>query len=340
MPEQPSGTNQPADWLEPGNIIGERVARLIRLFQILQSGRPASADRIADRLQVSRRTLFRDIGTLRKAGFPIERRPEGGYLLRVTDPPAAQGLDVGEVLGLMLLGKTAQTTADRPMLQRALDAIGKILGQLSTPTRDVYEDLMRQVSVAPGATSESREDERYYRLVQYGIEERFICRATYDVDGTGESRQLLIHPLHLHFWTRSWYVMAFCEQFGEIRPFKLSRFKALELTDRRYTSEPFRIDEYLDDAWGVIPEGVKYDVVVEFSPRVARNVADVRWHRTQETIFHDDGSCTMRFCVNGLSEIKWWILGYGDLAIVREPEPLREEICAIARSMAQRYADT
>ncbi|MCH8344978.1 MAG: WYL domain-containing protein [Planctomycetes bacterium] len=86
--------------------------------------------------------------------------------------------------------------------------------------------------------------------------------------------------MHLHFYKRAWYVLAFSEQHDEVRMFKLSRIEELEPSDEVFAPFHFSIDAYLDDAWGIIPEGRKYDVVIEFAPKVARNVAEIRWHRT------------------------------------------------------------
>ena len=143
--------------------------------------------------------------------------------------------------------------------------------------------------------------------------------------------------MHLHFYKRGWYVLAFSEQHDEVRMFKLSRIEELEPSDEVFAPFHFSIDAYLDDAWGIIPEGRKYNVVLQFSDRVARNVAEVRWHKTQQSQFQPDGSCVLRFRVNGLREIKWWIIGYGDQVVVREPPELRDAIRAIAQRLLTHY---
>jgi proteasome accessory factor B len=89
----------------------------------------------------------------------------------------------------------------------------------------------------------------------------------------------------------------------------------------------------------MIPEGREYRVRLHFSPKVAGNVAEVLWHETQEVAFNDDGSCEFRATVDGLGEILWWILGYGDEVRVVEPAALRKRIASRARAMADLYED-
>jgi predicted DNA-binding transcriptional regulator YafY len=322
----------------PADLVSARVLRLIRLIHLVQGGHARTVRQLARQLNVSRRTVFRDVRTLENAGVPIARRPGRGYAIDEGYSSTPLRLGVAESLGLMLMAKVARGMPDQPVLQAAIEAVDRLMDDLPEATRCVYADLLSRVSIATGRVSFSADDERHYHTLQYAIGERKICRAVYDAGPAGGRCTLHIHPLHLHFWRRSWYVLAFCEANGKVRPLKLSRFTELEATDRDFAPRPFNIDSHLDDAWGVIPEGRKYDVAIDFSPLVARNVADIAWHRTQETTFREDGSCQMRFHVNGLNEIKWWVLGYGDQAIVRKPAELRQAIADIARATAHHYA--
>jgi proteasome accessory factor B len=68
---------------------------------------------------------------------------------------------------------------------------------------------------------------------------------------------------------------------------------------------------------------------------VAHNVTEVKWHRTQIVTFEYDGSATVQFRVDGLNEITWWILGYGDKVQVLAPPTLRQRIVQIAQKMVR-----
>ena len=84
----------------------------------------------------------------------------------------------------------------------------------------------------------------------------------------------------------------------------------------------------------MIPEGRIYRVELKFSRKVARNVAEVQWHTSQKMLFNDDGTLSVQFHVDGLGEISWWVLGYGDQVEVISPVSLRKKISRTAEKMA------
>ena len=119
----------------------------------------------------------------------------------------------------------------------------------------------------------------------------------------------------------------------------IGRIRQLErLEDAYQIPRGFSIDHYLRNAWHLIPEsGPDHEVLVRFSPMVAQNVAEVVWHKTQQTTLNPDGTLDFRVTVSGLNEISWWILGYGDQAEVLQPPELRQLIAQRARRLADRY---
>ena len=88
----------------------------------------------------------------------------------------------------------------------------------------------------------------------------------------------------------------------------------------------------------MIPEGKIHRVRVRFLPKVAGNVEEVLWHPGQRTQRQADGSLVFEVEVDGLTEISWWIMGYGDQAIVEKPAELRHRICQMAEGILRHYA--
>ncbi len=79
---------------------------------------------------------------------------------------------------------------------------------------------------------------------------------------------------------------------------------------------------------------------MRFAPLVAQNVSEVKWHKTQQTRFLPDGSLEFQAQVSGLTEIAWWILGYGDQAEVLRPAKLRRIVAQRAKNMAAIYEES
>ena len=99
------------------------------------------------------------------------------------------------------------------------------------------------------------------------------------------------------------------------------------------------LERYLGNAWNIMPgAGPDDQVVLKFSSMVARNVAEVAWHRTQRLEWLDDGSLRFHVRVSGLNEIVWWILGYGDQVEILRPAKLRKLVAQRVRNLSELYS--
>lgn len=314
-----------------------RIHRLLRLIMLLQSQRARSVQDLTAELGVSRRTLFRDLAMLQAAGIPCYYESGVGYRIarHFFLPPI--NLTIPETLGLLLLGKTAAAQPARPFMTAALSAISKLVTTVPEPIRQACNDLLAGVSVDPGAQCVSPQETRFYPLLQRAIDERRTCSLRYRSPVEGEFTCRL-DPYLLHFAGRAWYVLGWTDRHREVRILKLARILELELLDRRFVRpRRFSAQDKLGLAWQLNPEGRTYQVELEFSPKVATNVSEVRWHPTQEHEILPDGRCLMRFRVDGLNEIAWWICGYADQVIVRKPAALRQLVCQMHQQAAARY---
>ncbi len=317
-----------------------RLHRVLRLVTLLQSGATWGADELAKELAVSRRTLFRDLNMLRAAGIPYLHDPRTGYRIAANFFLPPVNLKVTEAMGLMALAKSAAAQRDQPLLNPAVEAVRKLMAMMPPPLREVCSEMMERVSVRPAPASRTTpRDTDHYAAIQQAIDQRrgIQMRYTSLFDGEGEIA-LKLRPYHLHFAVRAWYVIGYSELHKQIRTFKLSRIQEMQITKQTFTlRKPFDIDEYLGNAWQFIREGKLHRVVLEFAPKVAANVAEVRWHPTQKTEMLDDGRCRVCFEVDGLIEITWWLLGYGDQVLVKQPAELAQRLQTVYRAALAQY---
>ena len=143
----------------------------------------------------------------------------------------------------------------------------------------------------------------------------------------------------LLFSKHSWYAIGRSSLHGEVRTFNVSRIVSLEMLSDVYSMpNGFSLERHFRNAWYFIPgPGPDDNVVIRFQPLVARNVAEVLWHKTQRLKFQDDGTLLFHARVSAINEIVWWILGYGDQAEVLQPLKLRRLVAHRARVMVERY---
>jgi len=317
-----------------------RIHRLLRLIMLLQSGRARSVNVLTAELGVSRRTLFRDLKMLELAGIPYFYNRGVGYRIARSFflPPVS--FTVTETLGLMLLGKTAAARARQPLMGPALSAISKLSTTVPEPMRSACTELMEHVSIDPGPVpyDEANGESGHYALLSRSIDEGRVCRMTYQGPLDAEPFECELHPYLLHYSTRSWYVLGWVDRFGQTRTFKVGRIRHLRETTRRFERKrDFKAEKHLGRAWRLIPEGRVEQVELDFSQKVANNVADVRWHASQAHQFLPDGRLRVRFEFDGLKEIAWWICGYADQVVVRKPKALRKRVRDMLDSAVMQY---
>jgi len=317
-----------------------RVYRLLRLITLLQGRQGYTANELAEELQVSRRTVFRDLNMLEMAHIPYYFDPErGGY--RISEhfflPPV--NLTLTEALAMLVLTGRLRSTTRLPLLAESGRAAMKLENALPRGIRQHVGSVIERLSVWFGPASRHEGlDPLFDRLVG-AIVARRVCRLVYI--SFHERKQIVtsVRPLRLIFHARAWYMIAFSGRHREIRTFKLVRIRKVTVT-RRTFRHPSDVDlqEYFGDAWGMIPEGRRHDVHLHFEPKVAGNVAEVCWHHSQQVEWNDDGSAEFRVTVDGLGEITWWILGYGDQVEVIAPPALRKRVAKVARATLGKYA--
>jgi len=316
-----------------------RLQRVLRLLTVLQSDRYYRPSELAQKLGVSRRTVFRDLEVLYQAGIPCyydEQR--GGYKIAQNFFLPPLNLQLSEALALLLAAQSAGGRHGLPLLQAAQDAALKIESALPAHVRQYCGSLLRHVTLRQTPHARHEELDDLLSLLQRAIRQRRQVNLTYI--SFLERRQIttVLNPYHLHFAERAWYVIGYSSLHRQVRTFKLGRIKHARLLDAAFTlRRPFRLDEYLGDAWSLIPEGRLYQVELRFAPKVAGNVAEVLWHRKQQLAWRDDGALTFRVQVDGLGEITWWILSYGDQVQVLKPAALRRRVAEVAANVLSLY---
>lgn len=320
-----------------------RLRRLLQLVALLQTGPALNAEALSLRLKVTRRTIFRDLQTLNDAGlttfFDEDRQ---GYFLPSPWRLPAQPLNAAEALSLLLIcQEMGRPDRGMPFHAAARSAALKISQTLPPALQDFAQEAVEGISIHLEARNPLTSAAGHYEALLEAWMQRRQCRIEYDSATDRQRLSTLLSPYRLLFSRRSWYVIGRSSRDREIRTFNIGRIVSIQLLDGAYRIPKwFHLDKYLGDAWHLIREhGQRHEVVIHFQPLVARNVAEVQWHRTQKCRWLDDGSLEFQVTVEGLSEITWWILGYGDSARVLAPEELVQRLRDRIAAMARRYEE-
>jgi len=317
-----------------------RLHRVLKLLTLLQTGRPYNAAQLAEACGVSRRTIYRDLNTVEQAGIPVFfDRDSGRYQVHETAMMPAINLRLDEALALVLLGSQLGRSDGLPLFEPARDAAAKIEASLPVGTRALLGRLVQTTIIRPPPMARHRGLGDALRLVQNAIRRCQPLTVVYiSFHDKGQIRTRL-DPYWLMFNKRAWYVIGRSSKHRGIRTFKLGRFKRLEPAAGRFERpKGLTLQKHLGRAWRMIRSDTTYEVHLKFSPCVGPNVAEVNWHPTQRVAWDDDGAVHFRVTVDGLSEIVWWVLGYGPEVEVLAPQELRTRVADMARQMLAKYA--
>jgi predicted DNA-binding transcriptional regulator YafY len=211
----------------------------------------------------------------------------------------------------------------------------KIENNLPPAIRDYCLSALRQVSIQPEASVPTQQLDKVFSQLQRAIVKKLKVRLVYSSLYERKEITTDLSPYHLMYHSRAWYVLGRSSLHESIRTFKLNRIKTLQVLNQGFIEDNFNVDAYLGRAWALISEGRIHNVKLRFLPKVATNVSEVRCHNTQKVTHNPDGSATIELRVDGLGEISWWILGYGDQVQVLAPTALRQKVMSMARNLVK-----
>lgn len=210
-----------------------RTDRLFDIIQILRDGKLHRAQDIADRLEVSVRTIYRDMDTLVASGVPVEGERGVGYMVReqITLPPL--NLTPAELEALNL-GMAIVAEAADPDLKAAADSLAAKIDAV-LPTRVVAEADAWKFAVYPFA--DAARGLAHMAPIRAAIKSRQKLRLTYRrIDGTLTERT--IRPLHMEYWGRVWTLTAWCELRDAFRVFRIDLIESVTPLPEIFADEP------------------------------------------------------------------------------------------------------
>jgi proteasome accessory factor B len=215
----------------------------------------------------------------------------------------------------------------------------KIENNLPAGIRKYCSNVLQHVWTRTNSQAFIRQSTRFDRIfakLQEAIAKKRKVSLKYRLPLEDQVINVEFCPYHLLYENGTWHVLGRSNQHKGVHAFEMNHIKELQPTGKCFVDdEDFDVSEYLRRAWSTIPEGHIYHVKLLFLPKVANDVTEVTWHHTQKVTHNSDGSALMEFHVDGLSEITWWVLGYGDQVQVLSPKSLRKRVLEIAENVVK-----
>lgn len=316
------------------------LERLVAIHSAISSGEWSTASAMAAELGVSQRTIERDIEFLRDrlhAPIRFDRKAHRYYYDRPFVFPTLR-LTEGEMIVFLLGEMLLKQWVGSPYEEFIRSAMDKVRYAMNSEVHLSPNDLQRLVSFQ---VSSPRGDQDivadHYSTIFRAIEKHRILRIRYTAMSSAETTEREVDPYHLTVREGAYYLIAYCHLRRSYRIFALDRMESVTATGERFTPDvSFDADSYLSSSWG-LEKGDVYEVVVRFDNEQARYIRERKWHSTQRIVELQDGCLEFRVSVEGLGEIRRWVMQFGSHAEVIEPPELREAVSQEVAAMWSTY---
>jgi len=315
------------------------IRRFATIDALMREGKYPNARILSEQLEVSDRTILRDIEYMRdQLGAPIEYDYErkGFYYSKSNFSLPSVRITEGELIALFLAERVLQQYKGTPYEKELKSAYGKLTANLPEDVSIDFQEIDRMFSFQMNQTSPF-EVETFNRLAEAVLKRRQI-KMIYHSFSSDETRERIIDPYHLGNIKGNWYLFGFCHLRKEVRMFSPTRIQKIEFTGRtfRLPSE-FSSAAYLGSSFSVVKGAGKYKIRLKFKKAVSGYIAERTWHESQQVKKNRDGSCTLSLTLNSLDEIEHWIMSWNEMVKVLAPKELVMRTSKKLRAAAGQY---
>lgn len=313
------------------------LERMLRIHRAVQSGKYPNATGLAGELEVSTKSIYRDIEFMRdRLELPVEYdavRNGYHYTQEVSSFPTLQ-ITEGELFALLVAEKALQqyrgTTFEKPLIS----AFKKMAAALPDTVSLNLAEWEQTISFRTSA-EQILNLEIFDALAQATARHRQLL-LSYRKPGQRETEARTVDPYHLANINGEWFLFAYCHLRRDIRTFVPARILRVAETGNTFVRpHKFSLEKRLRDSFGVLSGQGEFDVIVRFDDLAADYIREKRWHPSQQLGELADGGVELRLKLSSLIEVQRWVLSWGGNASVIAPPELAESVKKAARRILE-----
>lgn len=300
----------------------------MRIHTAIQSGKYPNASKLAREMEVSSKSIHRDIEFMRdRMELPIEYDgSKFGYYYsgEVGAFPTLQ-ITEGELFALIVAEKALQQYRGTNFEKPLLSAIKKMEQSLPDTISINFAEWEQTISFRTRA--EPILDLKIFSALGKATAERQQLELTYRKPGQRDAEKRVVDPYHLGNINGEWFMFGFDYLRNDVRTFVPARIKAMKATGKTFPRpQKFSLEKRLRDSFGVHSAQGEFEIVIRFNERVADYIREKRWHDSQRLVELKDGGVELHLKLSSLYEIERWILGWAGNAVVIKPLELVEMV--------------
>lgn len=312
------------------------IERLNAILIQLQSKRIVKASEIAERFEISLRTVYRDIRALEASGVPIGAEAGVGYFLMENYKLPPVMFTKEEASALLFGEKLVEKMSDDRMKAEFCSALTKIKAILNPEEKDRLEKLHSQISVLNFTSANENFNHLFLSEIQQALVSKQVLEIDYQAGYGAPATQRLVEPIGLCNYSRRWHLFAWCRLRGEYRDFRLDRIQNLRLSQENFKGKQhLSMDEFIH-RMNVISDKANISLMVK-TDRINLIAESKYWYGFTEEEKIDDQTSRLRFANNELRGFATWIISSGSYAQVEEPEELKQILYQYISGIIENY---
>lgn len=315
-----------------------RIDRLTAILIQLQGKRVVKAAEIADRFEISLRTVYRDVKALQESGVPIGAEAGTGYY--IVDgyhlPPVMFNRE--EAAALLTGEKLMEKFGDRSSERLFGAAMQKIRAVLRNGDKDFLESLESNIEVFTAGRRPEPENgfpNRFLSDIQQAVATQKVIAMDYFTYHNSTVNRREAEPIGIFHISNSWHLIAFCRLRKDYRDFRIDRIKSLQILDISYDKTiHISLRDYLDKNHN--PERA-FEVKVRFSQGVARYIEDRKYYLGFVEEKPAGNQVEMTFVTSSLEYFGHWLMMYGNEVQIVAPAEMHGVMKSLAATIFKHY---
>jgi len=310
-----------------------RIDRISAILIQLQSRRVVKASDIAERFNISLRTVYRDVKTLEEAGIPLIGEAGVGYSIMdgYRLPPVMFTKE--EATAFLTAEKFVETLTDASTAAQYKSAMYKVRAILKTTEKDLLESMNDKIEVIKGVHIPEMANTDHIQTILHSISQKQVLSLNYFAQHSQEHTKRYVEPIGIFFMSGYWHLIAYCRLRKAYRDFRVDRIKNLVVTDEVYTEEHPSLKDYIAQK---TEEKVLDAVVILVDKDAHPHLEHQKYYSGFVSEKPVGDMMEMTFLTSSLEGFAHWYMMFGQSAEIVSPDSLREKVRDITEKLLQR----
>jgi predicted DNA-binding transcriptional regulator YafY len=310
-----------------------RIDRVSAILIQLQSKKVVKAQHIADRFNVSLRTIYRDIKSLEEAGIPVIGEAGAGYSLMegYRLPPVMFTRE--EAISFITAEKLVEKLTDTANSKNFQSAMFKVRAVLRTAEKDLLEQIDNQVAVVRTSRQKAVEG-NYTETILKAIAENKVISINYFSYYKKESNKREVEPVGIFQLDNHWHLIAYCLLRNDYRNFRFDRVSSMLITDKLQQRDHPPLKTYIGNTF---KDHVLHPVTIIVNQYAFPYIGEQKYYMGYVDEKQIGDEVEMNFMSASLEGFARWFLLMGDHAHIVEPQLLRDKVRSLVQKISERF---